>query len=198
MDNTTKCSIVDYLERERKALDKHEYRDGEMRMMPVASINHSIIDANIICEIGNRLKGTHWRVHGSLLRLRVPNTPFYTYPDVSIVPDQYALDPDDSTGETITNPRVIIEVVSPETEAYDRGNKLFRYHKLESLEEYVLVSQRMPMVDSFLRQSGGTWLLRPSAGLDAVAKIQCLGIDLPLREVYAGIEFSPEQTPAAE
>ena len=89
----------------------------------------------------------------------------------------------------MTNPRLIVEVLSPSTEAYDRGDKFDRYRQLESLEEYVLVSVEARRVETFFRQADGVWLLTPVSGLNATAKRRSLEVELPLAEVYAGVEF---------
>jgi Uma2 family endonuclease len=89
----------------------------------------------------------------------------------------------------MTNPRLIVEVLSPSTEAYDRGEKVERYRQLESLEEYVLVSVEACRVETFFRQPYGVWLLTPVSGLNAIAKLRSIEIELPLAEVYAGVEF---------
>ncbi len=104
-------------------------------------------------------------------------------------------DPQGPSGQTLINPRVIIEVLSPSTEAYDRGEKFSRYRKLESLEEYVLVSQESPSVETFFRQPDGTWLLTAFSGLDATARIRCLKIDLHLKEIYANVDLPQPPLP---
>ncbi len=187
---STQMSVAEYLRRERESLEKHEYRDGEVLLMAGGSANHSLIVMNVGGELRNLLKGKACRVYGSDLRIRIPRTVLYAYPDVSIICGPRQVDPNDSTGETVTNPRVIIEVLSPNTEAYDRGEKFYRYRQLDSLEEYVLISQQSPRVELFLRQADGSWSLRSSATLEAVARVRCLDIDLSLSEVYAGVEFA--------
>jgi len=170
-------------------LDKHEYRDGEILLMSGGTPQHSLITANVLREIGIQLKGKPCGVYDSNLRVRIPRTVLYTYPDATIFCGRPDIDPNDPTGQTIPNPRVLIEILSPSTEAYDRGEKFGRYRQLESLEESVLFSQASPRAESFLRQAGGTWLLTPTSGLDRTVTIQSIGIELPLSEVYAGAEF---------
>lgn len=186
-------SISDYLRRERESLDRHEYRDGDILPMPSGSADHSLIVANVIGEVGNHLKGKPCRVYDSNLRVRIPRTVLYTYPDASIICGPRETDPNDPTGETVTNPKVVIEVLSPNTEAYDRGEKFSRYRQLDSLQEYILISQDTPGIESFLRQPEGTWILTPTSGLETSARLQSLGIELSLAEVYAGIEFGPKE-----
>ena len=89
------------------------------------------------------------------------------------------------------NPKVIVEVLSPSTEGYDRGEKFDSYREIESLQEYVLVSQSSPHIQTFLRQKDGTWLFGAFAGIEAVATLRSLDIQIPLRDAYAGVEFPP-------
>lgn len=125
------------------------------------------------------------------MRVRIPPTDRYVYPDATVVCGQPQFDPQDPNRTTIINPRVIFEVLSESTEAYDRGAKFTRYREIESLEEFVLVSQDRPLVEAYTRQSGGTWLLEASSGVDVVAALRALQISLPLSEIYADIQFPP-------
>lgn len=184
-------TISQYLEREREALEKHEYRDGEILSMAGGTAAHSLISSGIIRELGLRLKGKPCRVYESNLRVRIPKTVLYTYPDASVICGPIELDPNDRWGETVTNPRLIVEVLSPSTEGYDRGEKFDRYRQLDSLQEYVLIMQVTPRIEVFVRQPEGAWLLLPSSGLTAVAKLRSIEIDLPLADVYDGIVFPP-------
>jgi Uma2 family endonuclease len=191
-------TVEQYLRLEREASDKHEYRDGEILAMAGGSPNHSLIIANVIREAGNQLKGKPCRVYESNLRIRIPRKTLYAYPDSSILCAPPQFDPDDRSGQTILNPRLLIEVLSPSTEAYDRGEKFNRYRELESLQEYVLISQDTPRIESFLRQEGGAWLFRTWNGPDAVAVFRSVDIELPLAEIYTGVEFPPEPEPTEE
>ena len=121
------------------------------------------------------------------MRVRIPATGLYTYPDVVVVCGEPQFE--DDHVDTLLNPIVLIEVLSPSTERSDRGEKFTRYRMLESLQEYVLVSQDKPQVECFFRQPDGGWLLMPYSGLDAVAKLRSLDVELPLSEIYAGVTF---------
>ena len=181
-------TVSEYLAFERSAHERHEYRNGEILAMTGGSYRHSLILANLIGELRNALKGKPCRALESNLRVRIPRTPLYTYPDASVICGEPQIDPNDDGLETVTNPRVILEVLSPSTEAYDRGEKFTRYRQLESLEEYVLISQDVPRVEVFFRQADGTWLFSAFSGLEARAKLAGLGIEIPLAEIYAGAE----------
>jgi Uma2 family endonuclease len=181
----------EYLRRERDSLDKHEFYHGEVFAMAGASPEHSLITANVIREFGNRLKGSPCRVYDSNLRIRIPRTSLYSYPDASVVCRPTEFDPLDARRETILNPTVLIEVLSPSTEAYDRGTKFENYQQIDALREYVLVSQMAPRVEIYLRQPDGTWLYAATAGLDALSRLASLKIEVPLREIYDGVSFPP-------
>ena len=189
-------TLEEYLRLEQDSIERHEYREGEILAMAGGSANHSLILTNVIGEFRNLLKGKPCRIYESNLRVKIGRKALYSYPDTYIVCGPSHFDPNDKQQTTILNPRVVVEVRSPSTEGYDRGAKFTRYREIESFEEYVLISQSEPSVETFLRQSDGTWSLAPYASQDAIAKIRCLGIELPLAEVYAGVEFAdPNATP---
>jgi Uma2 family endonuclease len=192
MTRHARFSVEEYLRLEAEAAERHEYRDGEIVAMAGGSPEHSLIIANLIREVGNQLKGSPCRVYDSNLRIRIPRSTLYTYPDLSVVCGEPQFDPQDRRRTTILNPRVLFEVLSEGTEAYDRGDKFRRYLQIESLQEYVLLSQSSPWAGSYLRRDDGSWLFTPAAGLGAVIKLQSVEIELPLAEAYAGITFPPE------
>ena len=123
------------------------------------------------------------------LRLKVEVTGLVTYPDLSVVcgPLQFAAETDD----TVVNPTVIVEVLSDSTEAYDRGRKFENYRQMQSLREYLLVSQKEPRIEQFVRQENGQWLLREAVGLAATLPSPSLEVQISLAEVFAGVEFVP-------
>lgn len=188
-------SIEEYLELELHADERHEYQDGEILAMAGGSPEQSFIIANFVRETGNALKGKPCRVAESNLRIRIPHRPRYMYPDASIICGPLQFDPQDTKRHTILNPKVIIEVLSPSTEAYDRGDKFTQYREIQAFEEYILISQDRPNLESFLRQADGAWSILNFTGLDTAAKIRSLGIAIPMTELYAGIEW-PSSAPA--
>lgn len=189
-------TVQEYLAFERESPERHEYHDGEIFVMMGGSINHSLIVANVISGLHSRLLGKPCRVYDANLRLRIPRKVLYTYPDVTVICGQPKVDPDDSAGQTVINPRLIVEVLSPSTEGYDRGEKFDRYRELETLQEYVLISQSVPRIEIFFRQQSGNWLFTPVSGVENTARLNSLEIDLPLAEAYAGVEFAAETTAA--
>lgn len=191
----------EYFEQEERALEKHEFHDGEILAMSGGTYEHSLITANLVGEIRNRLKGTSCRVLESNLSVRATATS-YLYPDATIVCGEPSFDAADAKRRTILNPRVIIETLSPSTEAYDRGAKFALYRQIETLEEYVLLSQTEARVETFWRREDASWLFRAWDGRQAVARFHSVGVDLPLSEVYVGVNFedplSPQREPQAE
>ncbi len=184
-------SPADYLALERASEFKHEFFDGELFRMAGGTIEHSQIAGNVIGELRNQLADTPCRVLTSDMRIKLP-TGLYTYPDVSVVCDQPEYEDDHK--DVLLNPLVVVEVLSPTTEAYDRGKKFRHYQTCPSLREYVLIAQDRAVVDHYLRQpTSGQWLLTTFESLDATMPLPSFGIGLPLREIYAKVEF-----PAAE
>ncbi len=182
-------SVEQYFQLEFDASDKHEYHDGEILAMAGTSYDHCVILPNVVGELRAALKGKPCRVLDGNLRIRIPGTPRYVYPDASVICGQPQFDPLDPRPMTVTNSRVIIEVLSPSTEAYDRGDKFTHYREIASLEEYIRVSQDRPSVETFSRQPDGSWSFTTFSGRDAVLKVRCLGVELPMAEVYVGVEW---------
>lgn len=190
----------EYLARELDASEKHEYYQGEIFAMAGGSAKHSRIIANTIRAVGNKLVGTPCSVFDSNLRIRVPRSTLYTYPDVSVICGPVQFDPLDRREETVINPSVLIEVLSPSTEAWDRGGKFESYRQIDTLRQYVLIATEAPRVETFLRQADGSWIYTAIAGIELTARLAALGVDLPLADVFAGVDFSTpigEAPPAA-
>jgi Uma2 family endonuclease len=188
---TPRYTPEEYLRLERDATERHQYFQGEIFAMAGGTPEHSLIISNVNGELRSRLKGSPCRVYDSNLRVRIPKTSLYTYPDVTVVCGPLQFDPLDSRRETALNPTLIVEVLSPTTEVYDRVGKFESYQSIESFREYVLVSQGVPRMEAFLRRPDGAWLYTPAAGLESEIRLHSLEITLPLAEVYAGITFPP-------
>lgn len=180
---------MEYLAIERSASTKSEFYDGEMFAMAGGTALHSLIGTNVAGEFRNKLRGKHCVPYNADLRIQVQATGLFTYPDLSVIcgPLQFA-DADD----TVTNPSVLVEVLSPSTEAYDRGQKFLQYRQIPSLREYLLVSQHEPLLELFVRQDNNLWSLREAAGLDARLEIPSLEITVSLAEIYANVDFLPQ------
>jgi Uma2 family endonuclease len=181
----------EYLALERQAQTKSEYLRGEVYAMAGASRQHVTIMTNAIVALGTRLIGGPRMVFGSDLRVKVPPTGLYTYPDVSVVCGKAQFE--DRQQDNLLNPTVIFEILSRSTEGYDRGEKFAHYRTLESLSDYVLISQHRPLVEHFTRQPDDSWLLKSYEGLDAILPIPSIGCELPLADIYDKVEWPEEE-----
>ena len=180
-----------YLERERKADSKSEYYAGEIFAMSGGSSPHSLIGLNIAALLWNCLRGKACTTFNSDMRVHVEGTSLFTYPDVTVVcgPVQFV----DIHRDNVVNPRVIFEVLSPFTEAYDRGEKFALYRNITSLTDYLLVSQEMMRVENYTWQRNNQWTLAEFNGPEAVVKLANLNCELRLADVYERVEASPER-----
>ncbi len=188
-------SEAEYLRQEHLADRKHEYINGVAVAMAGSSPRHAVIATNIAGELRARLRGRPCRPTNSDQRVNVPETALYTYPDVTVVCGQPELHPADRN--TLCNPRVVFEVLSTSTEAYDRGAKFGHYRRSPSLVEYVLVSQHERLVEHFRRDEDGRWLLTVYRDADEVA-LPALECSLPLDEIYLEVEGYPADNPRIE
>jgi Uma2 family endonuclease len=171
-----------YLAAERLAETRSEYLDGQVFAMSGASLPHNRIVVNLVVELGRQLKGGPCSVLASDMRLRVPSTGLYTYPDVTVVCGEPQLE--DEHFDTLLNPTVLIEVLSPSTERYDRGRKGVHYRRIASLAEFLLVAQDEPRVERYRRQGEGEWVLTEVSGLEESVALDSLGCVFALRDVY--------------
>jgi Uma2 family endonuclease len=173
----------EYLVLEEIAEVKHELLDGEVWAIAGGSPEHAAMIGNVTTLLNVQLRGQRRRVHSTQLRVRVKATGLGTYPDVTVVCGGFEGDPDDRTGHTAINPRVIVEVLSPSTEEYDRGEKLSHYQQIPSLEEIVLVAHDRHEIEVVRRDVDGTWS-RHIAGDGHVARLTSIACDLAVAEVY--------------
>jgi Uma2 family endonuclease len=178
----TRLTPEEYLAIERKAEYKSEYLDGEIFAMTGASREHNLIGSNIIRELSSQLKGQPCEVYPSDMRVRVPATSLYTYPDVVVVCGEPKFE--DSYIDTLLNPTLIVEVLSESTESYDRGKKFGYYRTMDALAEYLLVAQDEYRVEQYVRQADGRWLLSDIRTLDGKVELASIPCVLALREVY--------------
>jgi Uma2 family endonuclease len=180
----TGLSPQEYLDFERSSPLRHEYADGELFAMAGGTLEHSAIAANILGELRNALRGRGCRVLTSDMRIKIAATRRYVYPDGAVICARPEFE--DEQRDTLLNPRVIVEVLSDSSEAYDRGDKFAQYRTLPSLEEYVLASQKAPRIEVFTRQPDGSWLLRIH-GPGEQAELSSLGGALDVDRVYLDV-----------
>jgi Uma2 family endonuclease len=184
-----------YLALERKAEFKSEYYDGFITAMAGASREHILITGNLNRKIGNQLENRPCETYTTDMRVLVGRTGLYTYPDVIVVCGEPRFL--DEHVDTLLNPTLIIEVLSPTTETYDRGKKAGHYRRIESLKEYVLVAQDEVHVERYLRQ-GDDWLLTDLRSIDDILSLTSIECHVPLREIYTRIQFPDVASPKAE
>ena len=181
-----RLSVDEYLALDRAAEVPSEYHDGEMLPVASVSVEHADIGANLAVWAKKALRSSPCRMTGPSVRVRVKLTKF-VIPDLMIYCGKPLVI--DEFRDTVTNPKVIIEILSPSTADYDYGTKFILYRGLPSFEEYVLVSQNEARVEVYRKTQDGFWVLRTCSGLDAVVPIESIGAMLPLTDVYDGIEF---------
>jgi Uma2 family endonuclease len=178
-------TFEEYVELERHLGSKFEYQQGQVFAMSGASPAHVFIQANLLRHTGNLLEGTGCSALGSDLRVHIQASDLYTYPDGVVVCGPLAVHGNSS----ITNPKVIFEVLSPSTRRYDIIGKFASYRQIPSLEEYVLVEQDSYAVEHHRRRSDGLWERTSLRGEEAILELPSLSIAIPLKRIYAGVPF---------
>ena len=178
-------SSDEYLQWEEQQDEKHEYVDGQIYAMAGASENHVIITDNFSAILVTQLRGSQCRSFSSDMKVYILEKNIYYYPDLLITCDER----DRLNKQYKSYPCLIIEVLSESTEAKDRGAKFANYQTLESLQEYVLVSQWEKRVEVFRRTDRQFWLLQTLTGEDSI-ELQSINLSIPVQEIYDGVEFS--------
>lgn len=182
-----KYTPEEYLALEDKAEYRSEYDNGEIVTMAGGSINHARIISNVDRLFGSRLKNVCESLTTDV-KVRVESYRKFYYPDVLVICGQPEFHQE--RNDTITNPVLIVEVLSDSAEARDRGEKFAAYQELESLQEYILVSQDKAKVEQFTRQNDGSWKYRTTIGLKSNVKFTSIEIELMLDEIYQRVEVN--------
>ena len=184
-------SVREYLTNERQSEIRHEFLDGLVYAMAGESIEHSTICFNLAGIIHPQLKGTPCRGFSPDMKVRAGEEGLYAYPDLMVACGEPAFH--DEHGDVLLNPTVIFEVLSPSTEAYDRGEKFERYREhVETLRDYVLVSQDRPRVEHHHREPDGTWTRSELNGLAEALSLPSIDCRVPLADVYSRITFAED------
>ena len=181
-------NVEEYLELDRNSLDaRYEYIDGVVSMLAGGTTNHSRISVNVVSLLQGALRGSPCEVFNSDLRVRI-SSKRYVLPDASV-----SCDPGDLVGENdiISAPRVIVEVLSPSTEATDRGKKFRYYQSCPSIQEYVLISTQERAVDVYRRASDNLWTLHPFGPGDTIT-LKSIDVNLPLEALYEHVTMPDE------
>ncbi|MGC1275588.1 MAG: Uma2 family endonuclease [Planctomycetaceae bacterium] len=186
-DQIIGLSSQEYLAFERQSQRKHEYIDGDVREMVGASRPHILIAGNIFYAVQSQIRSRPFEVYQSDMRVRIPQGPYY-YPDVTVAPSPPELE--DKEADTLLNPLVIVEILSPSTRRIDRGEKLDNYRRIPSLTDYLIVAQDRLWIDRYVRD-GNEWRLEDFSKADDVLRLPTPGCELSLADVYERI-FLPK------
>lgn len=182
---------AEYLLMERASSIRHEFYQGRIYAMTGASKTHNLIVSNTLAAFHGQLRRRPCQVYANDMRVTIPRTSLFTYPDVLIVCGQPLFR--DTAQDTLINPTVIVEVLSPSTERYDRGMKFQHYRLIETLHDYLLIAQDQQRIEHFAREATGQWLLRESTSPDQLVELASVACTLSLADVFEKVEF-----PAAE
>lgn len=178
----------EYLQQERQSQTKSEYLSGQIFALAGASRTHNRITFNIGGLLYNALRGRPCEAYMNDMRVRVAEVNAYFYPDVVVVRGQPQFL--DEQQDTLLNPTLVVEVLSPSTESFDRGEKSFHYRRIPSLKEYLLVAQDRVHIERYVRQPNGQWVLTDYTQSDRAVPLESLGVELPIAQVYEGIEVA--------
>jgi Uma2 family endonuclease len=185
-------SVADYVWiEEHSDLVKHEFDNGQIRAMSGGTIKHARLAMAFVMQLAPQLANKPCMVASSDSRVRIKSAGLITYPDLSIMCASEVMDDEDALAQT--NPLVVIEVTSKSSEKYDRGKKRIAYQQLESLREYVIVSQREKAIDVYTRAVDGTWPEPVRSGPGERARLHSIGCEIDIDKLYT----DPRQRPAA-
>lgn len=175
----------EYLALEEKAIDKSEYHDGEIVPMTGGTTNHNSIIINLIANLKFGLRSRDYRLFTSDVRLWIPETRRYVYPDIMVIQGNPVYQGSNST--IVTNPCLIIEVLSSSTKDYDRGGKFLYYRSIPEFREYILIDQYSYHIEQFAKNSNNKWVLTEYDSEDAILVLESVEFQIPLRDIYERI-----------
>ena len=181
----------EYITLERKAIPdaeivRSEYMNGKIIGRSSSNLSHNLITGNIVAGLYTRLGNSECFIFANEMRVSIPSANSYFYPDVGVVCEEPRFE--DDVFDILLNPIVVVEVLSPSTEAYDRGDKFAHYRQLESLQEYILVSQDKVCIDHYVRHAA-QWILTDFQELDQQLPLTSIQCELPLQEIYESVPF---------
>jgi Uma2 family endonuclease len=183
----TKLTVEEYLHLEKQSSQKYEFYKGEVFAMSGASARHNIISKNLMRDLGNALKGHPCQPYGSDFRVHIPENTLYTYPDISIVCGDIISSEADE--ESFLHPTIIIEILSPSTKNYDRGEKFKLYRDIPTLKEYILVDSESINIEAWRINEKNKWELHEYNTLNQQLHLPTLSLTIPLTDVYEGTKL---------
>lgn len=189
--NRKNWTIEEYLQMEEASDEKHEYYQGEVFAMSGAKLPHVIISRNILVRLAQKLSGKNCQPFGNDLRIHIPSNTLFTYPDISI----FCGEVETLSGDewNALNPTALIEVLSPSTKSYDRGDKFKLYRDIPTLKEYILIDSQSILVEAFSINDKSNWELKEYKSIEDVLTLPAIQISLSLKEIYEGTKLiSPE------
>jgi len=188
----TKLSDEEYLALDRAYDWKYELVDGTLRDMPHPNQAHVLITGNVLVALHNSLVETPCHIYASRMRIKTPSG-MYAFPDVVVVCDESLLE-EHEVDDTLLNPSLIIEVLSPSTALYDRVEKFDHYRTLPTLQEYILIAQDKRRVERFVRQTSGVWALSNVVEGDGIFELTAIGCQLAIEDIYSKVVFDTGPT----
>ena len=184
----TYVSPADYLRLEREAEFKQEYFQGEIRAMAGAGYAHNLICANLTGELYTKLRGKGCSVVGSDQRLQIMSGSAFVYPDLTVVRGKPEFN-EEKKPDTLLNPTLLVEVLSPTTSLYDRSDKFMLYRQVPSLRQYLTLDAQSAHAELHTLDELGRWVLTETRDLSAMLDLSSIACQVPLAEVYAGVPF---------
>ena len=183
-------TIRDYIEYEYSSETKHEYERGEILAMSGGTINHGILCGNAYSELRENIGKSKikCRAIGSEVRIHIKKADSIVYPDAMVICGEIEVSEEDS--EAVTNPILVVEVLSKSTESYDRGDKFYKYRQLSSFKEYILIDQEKPVVETFYKRENNIWEISRVSGIDKSIEIKSLGLQIKMTELYINVSWN--------
>lgn len=185
----SKLSVDEYIQQEIETGQKYEYHDGLIYALAGGSLKHALLIGNIYAELKNELKkkGANCKPIVNDAKLHIKKVNKYVYPDTMVICGEMELS--DETKEAVTNPVLIVEVLSKSTSEYDRGDKFYFYRQIPSLQEYILIDQSRYVVEAYYKkEKNDLWRISRYEGLDQSVVFQSLGITIGMKELYFDVE----------
>lgn len=188
--NFSKLTVAQYVQHEIEMGKKYEYHDGEIFALAGGSLEHALLIGNIYAELRNGLKnkGSNCKAINSEAKLYIKNGHKYVYPDSMVICG--AIERPEESKDAVSNPKLIVEVLSKSTTAYDRGDKFYFYRQIPSLEEYILIEQDRHIVEVYYKKERNElWRISRYEGINAIIKLQSINLEISMNDLYFDIDF---------
>ncbi|MEH2364565.1 Uma2 family endonuclease [Nostoc sp.] len=184
-------SPEEYLQLEETSESKNEYRDGEIIPMAGGTTNHNEIAGNFYANFKFTMRGKNYKIYMGDVKLWIQRYRIYTYPDVMVIQGEPIYEGTGTT--TVTNPIMIVEVLSKSTENHDRTNKFRFYRSIATLKEYIMINQYEYLVEQFNKNAEGQWVLTEYESVDAVLSLKSIGFQISFSDIYQEVNFEIEE-----